>query len=247
MNLIKTKSFKLAINKSGSLNSKKLAIALPGRLDTKDYTPFVSHIKYLSNKGFFAISFDPPGTWESPGEIELFTTTNYVKAVNELIDYYGNRPTFLIGHSRGGTISIIVGALNPHVVAFAPIMATYGEATPPDPEAIRTGIKVSYRDLPPGNNPTKEKKKFLLPLNYFTDAKKYPATEMLRKCTKPKLIFYGTADEFTTPERVKEVYENIPEPKMIHELNTVHDYRLKKEIIKEVNRITGEFLDKYFK
>lgn len=62
MNIIKTKSFELAINVAGNENSEKLAIALPGRLDTKDYGCFNSHIEYLSARGFFAVSFDPPGT-----------------------------------------------------------------------------------------------------------------------------------------------------------------------------------------
>ncbi len=60
MNLIKTKSFELAVNTKGNEHSNKIAILLPGRLDTKDYACFDSHIEYLARKGFFAISFDPP-------------------------------------------------------------------------------------------------------------------------------------------------------------------------------------------
>lgn len=245
MNIIKTKSFELAVNGRGNQNSKRLAIALPGRLDTKDYSCFDNHIDYLSSKGFYAISFDPPGTWESPGGIELFTTTNYIKAVDELVEYFGNKPTFLLGHSRGGTTSIIAGANNPYVIGFAPIMATYGEPTPPDPEAIKTGIKISHRDLPPGTTKTNEQKEFALPINYFKDGEKYNVVEILEKCTKPKLILYGTRDEFTKPERVKELFESIPEPKMLHELDTDHDYRYNPKIIKEVNEVVGQFLDQY--
>jgi len=245
MSLIKTKSFTLAINSRGNQNSDKLAIVLPGRLDTKDYSCFDSHIEYLANKGFFAISFDPPGTWESPGGIELFTTTNHIKAVNELIEYFGNKPTFLMGHSRGGTVSILAGASNPAVIGFAPIMATYGEPTPPDPEAIRTGIKMSYRDMPPGTSKTTEQKEFALPISYFKDGEQYNVIDVLRTCTKPKLLFYGADDEFTKPERVKEVFNAIPEPKMLHELNSDHDYRYHPEIIEEVNEVVGQFLDSY--
>jgi len=245
MNVIKTKSFELAVNNMGDKNSDKLAIALPGRLDTKDYACFNSHIEYLAGKGFFAISFDPPGTWESPGGIELFTTTNYIKAVEELIEYFGNKPTFLMGHSRGGTTSILAGVSNPHVVGFAPIMATYGEPTPPDQEAIKTGVKISYRDLPPGTSKTKEQKEFALPISYFKDGEKYNVVDELKKSSKPKLILYGTRDEFTTPERVKEVFETILEPKTLHLLNTDHDYRYHPEIIEEINKIVGDFLQKF--
>ena len=87
---IKTKSFELAISTRGEKNSTRLAIAIPGRLDTKDYLNFTSHIEYLANRNFLAVAFDPPGTWESRGEIESYTTTNYLKAVDELIEHFGN-------------------------------------------------------------------------------------------------------------------------------------------------------------
>jgi pimeloyl-ACP methyl ester carboxylesterase len=243
--IIKTKSFELAIISSGDIKADKLAIVLPGRLDTKDYAPFPSHLKYLSDKGFFAISFDPPGTWDSPGVIDLFNTTSYIKAVNELIEYFGNKPTFLMGHSRGGTVSILAGASNQYVKAFAPVMATYGEPSPPDSSTQKTGIKISHRDLPPGTIKTTAQKEFALPLNYFIDGQKYNVVDNLIECSKPKLILYGTNDSFTTVEEVKSAYKIIPEPKMIYELSTEHDYRYHPNIIQEVNEAVGKFLDKF--
>jgi len=47
------------------------------------------------------------------------------------------------------------------------------------------------------------------------------------------------------PEAVKKAYQVAAEPKMIHELNSEHDYRLHPEIIEEVNKVVGLFLDKY--
>ena len=61
MELIKTKSFELASISQGDKNSGKLALLLPGRLDTKDYVSFVSHLKYFADRGFYAVAFDPPG------------------------------------------------------------------------------------------------------------------------------------------------------------------------------------------
>lgn len=245
MNIIKTKSFELAINSKGDPTSKKLALVLPGRLDTKDYECFNSHLEYLANKGFFAVSFDPPGTWESPGGIELFTTTNYIKAANELIEYFGNRPTFLLGHSRGGTVSILVGTSNPAVECFALIMANYGVPTPPNPEAIKMGFKISHRDMPPGTSKTEQQKEFILPISYFIDGQKYNVIDALTKCTKPKLIIYGTRDDFTEASQVEEVFATLPEPKTLHLLDTVHDYRYDSKIIEEVNKVVGDFLDRY--
>jgi len=245
MTLIKTKSFELAVNTKGDQNSVKLAIMLPGRLDTKDYINFLRHMDYLSKRGFYAIVIDPPGTWESPGDISLYSTTNYIKAVNELIEYFGNKPTLLLGHSRGGTVAINVGAKNPNVIGIISIMATYGKANPPSKEAIKAGVDMSSRDLPPGDKRPTKQRIFPLPISYFDDSKRYDTLKELMECRIPKLLFYGDEDSFSTPQEVKEIFKQIPEPKMIHELKTKHDYRLFPEAIEEVNKVLGEFLDKY--
>jgi len=247
VNIIKTKSFELAVISKGNEKSKKLAIAIPGRLDTKDYANFVSHVDYLANRGYFALAFDPPGTWGSSGGIQIYTTTNYLKAIDELIEYFGNKPTLLLGHSRGGTVAMLAGTSNLYVACFVAIMATYGIPTPPRLDETQTGVYLSYRDFPPGTLKTRKQKKFALPLNYFKDGEKYYPIPALKNCPKPKLLFYGTDDEFTKPEKVKEIYETIPEPKMIHELNSDHDYRYHPKIVEEVNNVIGQFLDKYTK
>ncbi|MDP2586288.1 MAG: alpha/beta fold hydrolase [Candidatus Komeilibacteria bacterium] len=244
MNLIKTKSFELAVIIKGNENAKKLAILIPGRLDTKDYAHFVSHLDYLANKGFLAVCFDPPGTWESPGEINLCTTTNYIKSTNELIEYYGNKPTLLLGHSRGATTAMLASSNN-SVTDIVLIMATYGAPTPPTNKALQEGFEVSYRDLPPGESPSDEKKKFLLPLNYWKDGELHNPLQALQECTKPKLLVYGTKDKFTAVDEVKKIYQNLLEPKMIQEVEAEHDYRYNSQAINEVNQTVGQFLDNY--
>lgn len=172
MEIIKTKSFELAVITRGTKDAEKLAIALPGRLDTKDYACFSNHLEYLVNKGFFGISFDPPGTWESPVGIELFTTSNYIKAVNEVIDYYGNKPTLLLGHSRGGATAVLAGCGNPNVFGIVTINESLGAPSPPNPKSIRGDKYLDLRDLPPGTKKTSQQKEFLVPLSFFEDAAK---------------------------------------------------------------------------
>lgn len=243
--LIKTHSFELAINTEGDPDADKLAICIPGRLDTKDYANFVSHLEFLADQGFYAVSFDPPGTWDSPGPIDLYTTTNYIKAVNELIEHFGKKEVLLLGHSRGGAISVLVGCSNPLVKAMVLVMAALGDPTPPDSKDIKQGFKLSLRDLPPGDKKTSDKKKFELPINYWTDGEKYDVLGVLRKCTKPKLIFAGSYDEFFTLEEMQEIIDSIPDQKIYHVLKTEHDYRLNPKIIKEVNQVVGKFVEKY--
>lgn len=243
--IIKTKSLKLAANVKGNKNSKKLALVLPGRLDTKDYECFNSHLEFLASKGFLALSFDPPGTWESPGGIELFTTTNYIKAVNELIELHGNKPTLLLGHSRGGAVAAIDGSKNPAVIEIVTIAESFGTPSPPSKEELKSGIHMSYRDFPPGTQKTTKQKSFKLPLSYFEDGEKYNDAESLKTCRKPKLIFYAKDDEFNSPKEVKRIFDSLPQPKELHELDCNHDYRYNPKMVEKVNEILGRFLEKY--
>lgn len=243
MNLIKTKSFELAVYAKGNVNASMLAIIIPGRLDTKDYIHNTSLVDTLAAKNYYALSFDPPGTWESPGSIELYTTTAYLQAISELISHY-DKPTVLLGHSRGGSVAML-STTNPSVVAVAVIMANYGTPSAPNSDAFQTGFQLDYRDLPPGSSEATKRKQFTLPMNYFLDGAQYDPVTILQKFKKPKLLIYGTRDKFTKPTRVKEVYKTIPEPKMIYSVDSEHDYRRHPKVINEVNRVVIKFLDKF--
>lgn len=238
-------SFQLAIYAQGNPDAQRLALVLPGRLDTKDYAHMRSHVDFLARRGFYALSFDPPGTWESSGTLELFTTSNYLKAVSELVEHFGARPTLLLGHSRGGTVAMLASE-NPAVKAIAMVMATYGRPSSAKPEALAAGFQLEKRDSPPGERHGGEQKIYQLPLNYFEDGKRYNPVAVLERCVKPKLLIYGTDDAFTSVERIQEVFAKIPEPKAIYELHTNHDYRYYPEAIAEVNNVVGKFLDENF-
>ena len=246
MEIITTHSFSLAANTRGDPRSDKIALALPGRLDTKDYTNFESHIEYLSSLGFYALAVDPPGTWDSPGGIELFTTTNYIRAITGLIEHLGGRPTLLLGHSRGGSVSILVGTPHPNVLGLVLVNPSLGAPSPPDPQSVKAGFYMDYRDLPPGKEKTKRQKEFKVPLAYFEDGGKYDDAKVLKTCTKPKLIFSSAEDEFNSPAYVKEVFTSLPEPKAFHQLPGTHDYRYFPEAVGEVNQQTAAFIKNFF-
>lgn len=244
--IIKTKSFELAVYQKGTENSEKLALVLPGKLDSKDYAHMRSHLDMLAGLGFLALSFDPPGTWESPGDISLYNTTNYLKAVDELIEYFGNKPTFLVGHSRGASVALIAGIKNENVLAFCPIMPSFTESgfdKTIEEDWKKSGYKLSKRELPLGDG--EEIKEFMLPYSFFEDQIRYKWSEEFTKCTKPKLIIIGKHDVTVPTEEVKEIYKKLSEPKELYELDWDHNYRMSKDKINEVNQILGNFLKKY--
>lgn len=246
MNFIKTKSFQLATYSKGNKNSKKLALVLPGKLDTKDYAHMKSHVDFLSSKGFYALSFDPPGTWESKGDISLYNTTNYLKAVDELIGYFGNKQTFILGHSRGASVSMIAGARNKHISGYAAFMPSFSEQgfdKTKDEQWKKLGYKISMRDLPPGGE--EEVKEFKLPYNFYKDQIKYEMTDEFKNSEKPKLIIVGKHDITVPYDSVIELYNLVSEPKRLYEIDSDHNYRLVPKLIEEVNMVLGKFIKDY--
>ncbi|MCX6804180.1 MAG: alpha/beta hydrolase [Candidatus Diapherotrites archaeon] len=238
MNTLKVKSFELAVYAKGTPDSEKLALVLPGRLDTKDYLHMHSHVDYLSSKKYYALSFDPPGAWESPGGIKLYTMTNYLKAINEIITHFGNKQTVLMGHSRGGSMAMLAGTQNKYVSHIIAAMSNS------QPSQINKKLKdkdfaINYRDNPFGG-----KIKFELPLSYFEDAAQYTMLDALSKCSKPKLYFLGKKDTIVTPESVRNAYAKSANPKQLYEIDSGHDYRFQADKIEEINKVIGMFLDK---
>jgi hypothetical protein len=134
--------------------------------------------------------------------------------------------------------------VNQAVIGIIPVMATLGPPTTPTEEDLQKGFKTSYRDIPPGASRTQEQKEFALPIEYWKDGERYDAVAALKECIKPKLVIYGSRDEFTPVGAVKKLYEEIPEPKMLQEIDTTHDYRYFPEAIEAVNLGIGKFLER---
>jgi pimeloyl-ACP methyl ester carboxylesterase len=249
--MIKTKSFEIATYEKGDPNSQKLVLLLPGKLDSKDYPHMRGHIDFLANLEFYAVTFDPPGTWESPGDISLYNITNYLKAIDELIEHFANKPTLLVGHSRGGSMAMLAGMRNSNVKAFVSIMSYVYNKAYNDNNSEKTkewkekGYWESSRDLPPGGG--EKTKVFRLPYSFYLDQIKYDLTDELSKCTKPKLFVAGKQDEIVNPQLVRQEFEKAPEPKEFYELDTKHDYRFYPDKIEELNSVFQKFLTKHWK
>jgi pimeloyl-ACP methyl ester carboxylesterase len=232
--------FDPAIYSKGDPFSQRLALILPGKLDTKNYAHMQSHVDFLAAQGFHAVTFDPPGTWESVGDISLYTTTNYLVAIDELIVRFGNKPTLLVGHSYGGSIAMLAASRNAGVIGFVAIMSQ-ARASQYSPSKLVNGTAISRRDMPGSPGKTRE---FALPLNFYRDAEKFNILEELKTCTKPKLFIAGKYDDVIKPELVKEAYVSSAEPKEFIVIDSDHDYRHEARLIKLVETKIGKFLPK---
>ena len=242
MSLIQTKSYRLAVYEKGDVNAAKLAVVLPGRLETKDYAHIRSHVDALSESGFYTIAFDPPGTWESPGTIEDYTVTNYLHAVNEVIEHFGNKPTLLVGHSLGGSIAALAGASNDNVIAYVGLMSlASGPRTTQDLEWKTNGKITFLRDLPPGDHHTHTKKQYDLPYSFFEDSLMHDTRSALHDSNKPKLFLIGKQDTQNGTSSTPEIYFSIAEPKQLVEVDAPHGYRYSEAIISQINIFITNF------
>lgn len=243
-NFIKTPSFKLAVYAKGDPAAKKLALVLPGRLDTKDYISTTTLVDTLAKRGFYALSFDPPGSWESSGDYTDYKTTTYLKAIDELLNQLGDRPTFLVGFSRGGSVAMLTSQAHKNILGLALLMANYEDAQAPMSGDIQDGIYITTRDLPPGDGKAETKVEMKLSLEYFEDSKSYSPKDALMKFTGPKLIVCGTHDEACSPAIARKAYEELAEPKEFLELPTEHDYRRHTDMVNKVNEAVIGFARK---
>lgn len=247
---ISTSSFHLSLYTAGDPDADKLAIVCPGKLDTKDYPHMRSLVELLSGKGYFAVALDAPGTWESVDpqksdeeNISLYTISNYLQAIKEIIAYFGNKPTLVVGHSLGGSMAMLAGIHLPEVTHFASIMSYYSFS--PETYQVKNlsewrkqGVHESKRDMP---FDSEKFETFLLPFSHHEDRLQYDMSEGLRNCTKPKLFIAGRKDQIVDPVIVKKSFEISAEPKVYKEVDCGHDYRKYPEMIEKVNEIVGEF------
>lgn len=234
----------VAIYSAGNNDSNKLAIVLPGFLDTKDYPHMRSHVEYLGEQGYLAVSFDPPGAWESGEDNSEYTITNYLQAIDDVIAHLGNKPTVLVGHSMGGMMAMLLAKRNPHVAAFVAIMSPYSYVREDNyqkrvVEWKEAGIKVSTRDLPGDSS---QKREFRLPYAYVEDASQYNALDGLKALTKPKLFIIGEDDDVVPREVTEWAYTAAAKPKELVVLKSDHDYRWHPQLIEDVNSHIGKFL-----
>ncbi|HJQ09352.1 MAG TPA: hypothetical protein VJ836_07795 [Candidatus Saccharimonadales bacterium] len=121
-----------------------------------------------------------------------------------------------MGHSLGGSIAILAGESNSHVVAYVALMSLVsGPRIKEDPEWKADGKVTFYRDVPPGDHHTTEQKQYDLPYSFFEDALKH--------------------DTQNASNYPPEEYALIAEPKQLIEIDSPHGYRYHQVIIHAVN------------
>jgi uncharacterized protein len=229
----------------------RLAILCPGFLDSKDYRHLVRLADELCDNGFAVVRFNPIGTWDSGGTISDYTTSQYLKDIQVVLEYMLDREKYthilLGGHSRGGQVSILYAAKDPRISMVLGIMPSSGPMDGPAREEWeKNGIKISKRDLPDNKN---KEKQFEVPFNHVLDSDKYDTVAAVKRISVPKIFITGELDDTVPAEDVEELFNNANEiKKFVNIPNIGHGYRrdeneisiVNKEILKQLNAVLGQ-------
>ena len=201
----------------------KLAILLPGYLDSPDYSHMTVFEKRLKELGYVVERLDPCNLWKT-GDVNNYSVTNYIKQIKDRIDYYRSQhpdEVVLIGHSLGGFTSILTGNLFPEVtkiVALCPpsSIENLGRKWENKPS------RISKRDLP---NDVSKYRDFDVPLTFVEDARKYSALDAVHEIKKPLMIFIGMADTLVGPRETEKLVSNAINPHVVRMEGMGHDFR----------------------
>ena len=204
----------------------KVALLLPGYLDSPDYSHIITFEKRLKELGYTVERLDPCDLWKT-GDVDNYTITNFIKQIKDRVDYYKNQnpeEIVLIGHSNGAFTAIVAGARIPEVTKIVSL------CPPPDKEGSEhkwvNGVRVSKRDLP--DNP-KAFREFAIPDTHIKDAVQHSAVEDVKKIQKPIMIFIALDDTVVLPEWTEEIVSNANSPYVVRQPAMGHDFRFSQK------------------
>lgn len=213
----------------------KLALLLPGFLDSPDYLHMRTFEKRLRELGYTTERLDPCSLWKT-GDIGNYSITNYLEQIKERVLSYKNinpEEVVLIGHSMGGFMSIIAGGRISDVTKIVSLCA------PPD--RVKSAedwngkkLRHSERDLP--DNP-KKFRSFDVPYSFAEDGLQYSAVEEVKKIHKPLMVFIALDDTVVPPKLTEEIVTNANKPYVVRQENMGHDFRHSQ---KECEIVMGE-------
>lgn len=235
----------------GNTSADALAILMPGFLDSKDYPHLKQLGEELADNGWLAIGFDALGVWGSKAPIELYTMSNWLSEIEQLIAWAKHRyssidKVVVVGHSMGGKLSLHYAATHPEITAAVSIMG--------GPDFVRSetyqkrmiewkaqGVKISYRDLPDDSVQTIE---IELPFAFVKDSLQHKLSKICTQIKCPTLLIAAENDSIVLTSQMQEVAnqleKNLTSLKIFP--NMAHDYRKKNNDIKRVNEMIIQYL-----
>lgn len=215
----------------------KLAILLPGYVESPDYHHLVVIDRHLTDLGYSTLRVDPCNLWQT-GDGTHYTTTGYINQVKDIVtSYLPEEPTeiILVGHSLGCLVALLTGYLFDEVTKIICLSppATLGNS---DHKWV-DGFRTSKKDLPA--NPS-EFRELTVPISFTVDRKQYSISTSLQNNQKPLLVIMGEADPSAL--EVQEMVKDLSNTTFITINGMGHDFRQSDELCHRVAAKIEEFI-----
>ncbi len=216
----------------------KLAILLPGFLDSPDYLHLITFEKGLQRLGYTVVRLDPCGLWRN-GDISHYSITNYLKDVMKVIDEHKNdnpEEIILVGHSVGGFVSIIAGERYAEVTKIIALCPPSGFDNPPVKWKGKE-YRICQRDLPNDRTTSRE---FNVPISFAYDSFTYNAIEAIKRVDKPLMILISLEDTVVPPQDTEKLVMAAKNPYTVRLKEMGHDFRYSEKecavVMKEIEK-----------
>lgn len=230
-------------------SQEKLAVLMPGFLDTKDYLDLQSLSEMFVENDFAVVCFDPVGTWGSGGDITDYSVTEYLKNVRSVIDYMeqkkGSRFEKIVigGKSLGGLVSTLYAAQDIRISSIVSIVAPINPGLLKSEKWKQEGVRHSTRDIP---DIPDENREFNVPWAFYEDVEQYDVLNSIKTLQVPILFIGGELDKSVTPEIIETAYSNATDPKRMTIVpEATHTYRANDKHVKLVNEAVKKFVNEY--
>ena len=180
-----------------------LVILLHGLTSAKDRPHTLLAAEAMREAGFATLRFDLYGHGESGGEFRRHTLSKWISNTLTVIDHVrglGYNDLWLSGHSQGGLVAALAGAMERDRVRGLILRAPAFMI----PRGAREGSLLG-RDFDPENIPDVIPviKGLTLDGNYLRDARTIRMEDAAERFRGPVLILQGDEDDLVPPEEVR--------------------------------------------
>jgi len=205
----------------------KVALLLPGYLDSPDYLHLKTFEKRLTNLGYTVERLDACYLWKT-GNVDNYSITNFINQIKERVEFYKDQSpeeVVLIGHSLGGFTSIIAGSRITEVTKIIALCPT------PD----RIGPSLRWEENKPRHterefpDDPKQFRTFDVPYTFVVDGLQYSAAQEVKNIHKPIMIFIALEDKSIPPADTEQIVTNANNPYVVRQPNMGHDFRYSQE------------------
>ncbi len=207
----------------------KLALLLPGYIESPDYRHLVVIDNKLVEMGFTTHRIDVCGLWET-GDGNNYSTTGYINQVKQIIDsYLPQKPAeiVLIGHSLGALVALHIGNLYSEVSKI--VCLSLPDSLDKSDHKWVDGFRVSKKDLPQDST---EFRTFSVPFSFTEDRKQYSISKSLVENQKPLLVISGLDDPSFAG--VESMVKDLPYSSFIKIAGMGHDFRQSEDLCNQV-------------